>query len=51
MLSSSKASPRIEEAYSLNVQGYFIKPNSFEGIKDILRAMCTYWDYASHPNK
>ena len=51
MMSSGKASPRIEEAYSLNVQGYFMKPNSFEGIKEILRAMCTYWDFASHPNK
>ncbi|MGI8634843.1 MAG: response regulator, partial [Segetibacter sp.] len=47
-LSTSKASAHIEDAYSLNVQGYFVKPSSFEGI---LRSMCTYWDYASHPNK
>ncbi len=48
--STSKASRSIHEAYSLNVQGYFIKPSVFNEIKDMLDAMIKYWSYSQHPN-
>ena len=49
-LSTIGASPSIEKAYSYNVQGYFIKPVSFDKLKDMLHSMIKYWDYSQHPN-
>lgn len=49
-LSTSGASSSIMKAYSYGVQGYFIKPNSFEKLKSVLYAMITYWSESQHPN-
>lgn len=38
------------ESYRLSVQGYFIKPASYEGIVDMLRSIIQYWGYCTHPN-
>jgi CheY-like chemotaxis protein len=48
--STSKASKSIMAAYSLNVQGYFIKPSAMEEIKKVIHAMIIYWGYSQHPN-
>jgi CheY-like chemotaxis protein len=48
--STSKASPHIQEAYSYNVQGYFVKPADFNTLKDILHSMIKYWGYSENPN-
>ena len=49
MLSTSGASKSVIEAYSLNVQGYFIKPNSVEGIKDMFDIVVKYWSISQRP--
>ncbi len=49
-LSTSGASNAIMKAYSYGVQGYFIKPDSIEKLKEILQAMITYWSDSQHPN-
>ncbi len=49
MLSTSGASAHVLEAYSLNVQGYFIKPNSIQGIKDMFEIVVKYWSISQRP--
>jgi DNA-binding NarL/FixJ family response regulator len=49
MLSTSGASKSVLEAYSLNVQGYFIKPNSVQGIKDMFEIVVKYWSISQRP--
>jgi CheY-like chemotaxis protein len=49
MLSTSSASKSVLEAYSLNVQGYFIKPNSIEGIKNMFDIVVKYWSISQRP--
>ena len=49
MMSTSGASAHVLEAYSLNVQGYFIKPNSFSEIKDIFEIIVKYWSISQRP--
>jgi CheY-like chemotaxis protein len=49
MLSTSGASAQVLEAYSLNVQGYFIKPNSVSGIKDMFEIVVKYWSISQRP--
>src|SRR5688500_1939353 len=49
-LSTSGAAPSINTAYSYNVQGYFIKPDNFEKLKDMLHSMIKYWGHSQHPN-
>jgi len=49
MLSTSGASEHVLEAYSLNVQGYFIKPNSVRLIKDMFDIVVKYWSISQRP--
>ncbi|MFN2440006.1 MAG: response regulator [Chitinophagaceae bacterium] len=49
MLSTSGASSSVMEAYSLNVQGYFIKPNSVSEIKDMFDRVIKYWSISQRP--
>lgn len=49
MLSTSGASSSVMEAYSLNVQGYFIKPNSLKKIKDMFDVVVKYWSLSQRP--
>ncbi len=49
MLSTSSASKSVMEAYSLNVQGYFIKPNSVSKIKDLFDIVVKYWSLSQRP--
>jgi CheY-like chemotaxis protein len=49
MLSTSGASQSVLEAYSLNVQGYFIKPNTIEGIREMFDAVVKYWSLSQRP--
>ena len=48
--STSEASRTINKAYSLNVQGYFVKPNSIDELKDMFHSMIKYWGYSEHPS-
>ena len=49
MLSTSSASQNVLEAYSLNVQGYFIKPQTVQGIKDMFEIVIKYWAISQRP--
>ena len=49
MLSTSGAPESILEAYSLNVQGYFVKPTSMSEIKDMFEIVVKYWGISQRP--
>jgi CheY-like chemotaxis protein len=38
------------DAYSKSVQGFFVKPNSFEELKDTIRLIVEYWQKCESPN-
>lgn len=48
--STSRAKPTIREAYSYNVQGYFVKPSTVQEIKDVISSIIKYWNYSQNPN-
>jgi CheY-like chemotaxis protein len=48
--STSKASPLILQAYSFNVQGFFIKPSLNAKLKKTIQAMVAYWECSENPN-
>ena len=39
----------INEAYTLNIQGFFKKPASYKQLKDELLYILLYWQHAQHP--
>jgi len=49
MLSTSGAPESVLEAYSLNVQGYFVKPNTMREIKDMFEIVVKYWAISQRP--
>lgn len=49
-VSTSGASSSIMKAYSFGVQGYFIKPSTFDEMKNMLHCISNYWKYSQHPN-
>lgn len=48
-MSTSGASTEVLRAYSYGVQGYFVKPQTFEGLKDLLQFIIQYWSHSEHP--
>jgi CheY-like chemotaxis protein len=48
-LSTSTASKEVMKAYSYGVQGYFVKPTSFEEIKNMLQFIVKYWSHSERP--
>ncbi len=40
----------IHRAYNLSVQGYFIKPNRFETLVQMIKSISDYWKNCQHPN-
>lgn len=49
MMSTSSASASVIKAYSLNVQGYFIKPTNVEEIKKMFDIVIKYWSISQRP--
>lgn len=49
-LSTSDELKGITNAYNLSVQGYFVKPDSFDGLVNMLKSIMEYWTYCKHPN-
>lgn len=41
----------IEKAYELTVQGFFVKPSSFQDLTQTLSLIVSYWNMCKHPNK
>ena len=48
--STSRATAAVEEAYSYNVQGYFVKPSNLAGFKTLFRTLIDYWTISEKPN-
>ena len=49
-LTTSSNHVEINKAYLLNIQGYFTKPDSIEGIQQMLKNIITYWETSNRPN-
>lgn len=49
--STTSLASSIEIAYSYNVQGFFVKPNSIDEIKDLFQTMIAYWSASERPNQ
>lgn len=41
----------VEEAYMSLVQGFYVKPKTYDKLKDQLRAICVYWEMATLPGE
>ena len=48
-MSTSRASTAVMQAYSYGVQGYFVKPSTFEGLKDLVQFIINYWKHSERP--
>ncbi|MDZ4824780.1 MAG: response regulator [Flavobacteriales bacterium] len=40
----------VVEAYSKSIQGFFIKPSTFQDLKSILKTIVEYWQKCESPN-
>jgi CheY-like chemotaxis protein len=50
-LSTSGTRFEVEKAYQLMVQGFIIKPSTYEKLKDVLKMIIDYWQLCRHPNR
>jgi CheY-like chemotaxis protein len=49
-ISTNASKVSVLHASALSVQGYFEKPHSMEGIKEMLRTLFAYWKLCKHRN-
>lgn len=49
-LSTSADSKAVYDAFELNVQGFFVKENTYDGIQQQLKQIIDYWKNCKHPN-
>lgn len=47
---TSSAQEDVIDAYSKSIQGFFVKPSSFEGLKSTLKTIVEYWQKCESPN-
>ncbi len=47
---TSAAQESVIDAYSKSIQGFFIKPSSYQGLKSILKIIVEYWQKCKSPN-
>ena len=47
---TSSAHKDVIDAYSKSIQGFFVKPTSFDKLKSMLHAIITYWALCEAPN-
>lgn len=47
---TSAAQEAVIEAYSKSIQGFFVKPSSFEGLKSTMKTIVEYWQKCESPN-
>lgn len=48
--STSAEQKHVVDAYSKSVQGFFVKPNSFENLKRTVKIIIEYWQECESPN-
>jgi CheY-like chemotaxis protein len=49
-ISTNASKVSVRHAHALSVQGYFQKPNTIEGFKEMLRTLFAYWALCKHIN-
>ncbi len=47
---TSVAQEDVIDAYSKSIQGFFVKPSSFDDLKNLLRKIVEYWQECVSPN-
>jgi len=47
---TSVAQEDVIDAYSKSIQGFFVKPSSFDDLKSLLRKIVEYWQECVSPN-
>jgi CheY-like chemotaxis protein len=47
---TNSSTEAVNKAYSMSVQGYFVKSNSFEDLCSELKLIYDYWQACRHPN-
>jgi len=50
-LSTSDEYPSIYKSYCLSIQGYFVKPTSFEEMREMLKHIINYWSFSHTPGR
>jgi CheY-like chemotaxis protein len=50
-LSTSGSRFEVEKAYELMVQGFIIKPSSYEKLKDVIKMIIDYWQLCRRPSR
>lgn len=48
--STSAEQQNVVDAYSKSIQGFFVKPNNYKDIKDIIETIVKYWSSCVSPN-
>lgn len=48
---TTSADPKaVKEAFDLSSQGFFVKENTYQGIRDQMKQIISYWKISRHPN-
>lgn len=50
-LSTAGDNQYVNTAFSLNINGYFTKPNTFEGFTSLLKNIISYWSNSNMPTE
>lgn len=48
--STSAEQKHVIDAYSRSIQGFFVKPNNYERLKEVIRKIVEYWQECESPN-
>jgi CheY-like chemotaxis protein len=49
-LTTTASKAAVKQAYLMNVQGFFVKPQNFAELMDTLKDVVEYWNKCKHPN-
>jgi CheY-like chemotaxis protein len=47
---TTAAQEDVIDAYSKSIQGFFVKPSSFQGLKSLMKIIIEYWQNCISPN-
>jgi DNA-binding NtrC family response regulator len=48
--STSAEQRHVIDAYSRSIQGFFVKPNNYERLREVIRKIVEYWQECESPN-
>ena len=49
-ISTNSTNVSVRHAHALSVQGYFVKPDSLDAFKEMLKVLFSYWECCKHIN-